>query len=1219
MDKYPAEVTSLLAPFIVIQGLVSPTEKVQSVDSVGSTADLKLSNLRSRKSIECDAVIKIPSIEDPSSVLHKSLYEDRQVTIIDRKLRLSQGPLASSIATLLDKHNIKDSYLPTNKGKEFSSQIYYRIKYATNQYRLPRGAVLGASQSDSVSPQQDLQDIAGLLSPLSPFNPDSSYSNTILPLEWVQKYRDVIPSVFVDVHELRITESDTSDMQADQLVIDDINSVKKDVTGRGIRFLSVLLCEETKVESSVLETRIEKIRRCTRLPQRTGLLFISSVNTRDIGIFVESIIRLIKPWTSDFYNSQISKLKNQTSLDLNYNSSFWLARQSMKTAIFEEFCGITESSTKFMEYCYEKLIDAIRIVKLDTNPVIWNQCRVLLDLAGLHIARSYLILGDSNMAYRKFDIHIQNIRLMLPQTESYSTYSWLATQLSWFVQLLQGTPEGIIPIDRALQPVLQNKWFGNGSTPIKGFCPLPQGGYLCLDACFLVEKRRSLAQAAKQTAIDTYLSLELEAEKKFNHSKQCINMLNKCLDFYSRSKKTKFSRTESFAYFLLGEEYYKDHNYSMAINNYMVSISVYKDERWLRIISVIIFRLFQCSVKIRDYQDAQVYYLRLAVLPEKFITPLKVLIENEKFVFDQEESEEQLFFKEDVFDSYVVIKSQSLLLNSKLEFQVVLNTKVNSLIDHAIVEDITIRFNDSFREIRVKHDTNADSKVFNIFDSDNKVQSCLTFTTNMVFGGDQKTKVLQFSICPGKIGKFRIESIHATVKTLEFDFRNSLNFSKPSRRSLARWYQRANDKLNKAYEGILMNVKEPSFAFEVTPRQPKVEIKFDYAEFAYSGQVFPIKIHVHNKDVESYKLQYEMNALVGDEDMTTEWKERTQNDEFNVGVVNENFALIHLPLITDLPTIVDIQSEQAGVISNHRQKVKVTFKFKYLMKNGDDTTVETMKVVEIPILEIFKLQFTINPSLSSVIPSIFDVNETSVIPVHDRVWKCAALVRNVSFLPISLKHFKFEIKCLSSNAKAELIESKSLPDELELTENDSEFTKLPFWFRSYCETGFLKRSIQVEIVLSFNYEDHNTNLEFSPLQLVHQYQTVIWKGSLPHLDPRMLVDIKEMDSVIEVDYILENPTSKIFQFSSSLATSECFVNLNYKNQQAFSVLPFVKEIFKFRYKVVDEFKNKKLLRLPEFKVYDLHYKVYMNQLVVTDKIDHSKEGMFYVNKNYLLN
>ncbi|GME83243.1 unnamed protein product [Ambrosiozyma monospora] len=108
--------------------------------------------------------------------------------------------------------------------------------------------------------------------------------------------------------------------------------------------------------------------------------------------------------------------------------------------------------------------------------------------------------------------------------------------------------------------------------------------------------------------------------------------------------------------------------------------------------------------------------------------------------------------------------------------------------------------------------------------------------------------------------------------------------------------------------------------------------------------------------------------------------------------------------------------------------------------------------------------------------------------------------------------------------------------------------------------------------------------------------------------------------LFEMQYILENPTNRIFQFSSSLGTSENFKIFNYKNQFNFLLMPYMKQVIRFKYQLISvadvvtdgSRQTERSVKLPDFKVYDLNYKVYLNNLVVCDSLKLGKNGIYYI-------
>lgn len=1152
MERYPVEITGFPSPFVLFQGLDEPDQPD------GPISD--------------DACLRLASPANDRSPFYETLH-DPQRLIIERKVNNAQGPIASKLVESLQLHNIANRPMPDVNGKEFSKRSMFKIGYSGSHFCLPK-------DSDDAP------------SVLSPFDQKSPYYGTLLPLEWIQKQRSVVPSVLVAVYQLADSAQD------DRTMMDELGSLKARLETKHIKLMTLLIAEETDDDT---EQRIDRIRIEANLA-KTGIVFLHSKVPKEIAAFVESLLYTIRLWCTEYYSAYEKDIKKRVPPIADYNETFWLARQAIKTAVLEEIVGVSESSARLLEYAYEKLIVAIQAVDMVDTPNLWCQCRSLLDLVGMHITKAYFFLLDPNMAYKKFDIHVQNVRAIVADTQSYALSSWLALQSTWFVQLLELVPESIIPIERPLLPSVSAKWFKSTSNTSTISPSLPQGGYIAMQAALLMRQRREQS-LSKYTPRDPYLSLAPDAEAKFDHGKQAIQLLNWSLKFFGKASRTKFSRTESFDYYLIGEEYFARKNYSMAANNYMVALSTYQDEKWLSIISRIEYRLFLCATKLKNNRDAQAFFLKLSRLPERYITHFKHSIENHSFgsldhdVEDDTDAEDvtnegRLVYKGSVFDTSVALKKQSLLLSEHIVFQVVLTSNFNSLVENGVVNAIHIQLGES--TVTVKHNSGAEVHRFGIFKSDEKVQE-YQFEANLVFTKDSPTHVLQFELLTKLIGQSRIKSVNLEVNTLSFEFQNRINLSLNQHPS--KWYSKQVNGLGKDIEFEVLPYRKDPFFFEVIPKQPEIDVRLKYSEFAYNGQIFPVCVHFHNKDVDSYGLAFEARASVEGEQMDVEWQ-GSEIAEFKSQEVEERTMLVHLPTLKDIPTILNAQSENnAGA----RRVVKVTFTFTYDILKETNVSVKANRVLEVPIMEIFKFEFNIHPGIESEIPSVFDVNDNvTTIPTHNRMWEATCTLLNVSYMPLQVSDCKLELKTLSSNAHADLTKQPSGA----LIELDDLY-EIPFSFVSYCESNYLKRAIQVEIFLTFNFQDKSGSI-------VNSRRALLWKGSLPHMDPRILVTLKDLgDHELIISYVLENPTGRVFQFSCTLSASEYFEIYSHKNQKSFVVLPFSKERIQFRYRVLEEFIEQRLIRLPEFKVYDLNFKVYLNQLVVTDRIETQKGSMFY--------
>ncbi|GMF14166.1 unnamed protein product [[Candida] boidinii] len=279
MDKYPQELSTILAPLIVVQGL--DTSSIQG-----------------------------PSINENNENDKLFKYLQRNGEKVNRALPAVDSSTSSEFVQRLQDHNIGDTvWSDSTLTKSTNSTCSYRIKYVTEEHLLfPIKAPLinssethsGSSSSEPSSPislqkstTNSFSDIEKLHSILSPFNPESSiYQDGILDIEWVKKYLNYIPFLFISVHELQaIDETDANVIeQADNNLANEINIIKEQITRRGINFVSIVISSKSSLLNPDLEGRIDLIRKSTNLNGKNGLLFLPSVTIREYGIFVNNLI-----------------------------------------------------------------------------------------------------------------------------------------------------------------------------------------------------------------------------------------------------------------------------------------------------------------------------------------------------------------------------------------------------------------------------------------------------------------------------------------------------------------------------------------------------------------------------------------------------------------------------------------------------------------------------------------------------------------------------------------------------------------------------------------------------------------------------------------------------------------------------------------------------------------------------------------------------------------
>ncbi|KAH3664233.1 hypothetical protein OGAPHI_004584 [Ogataea philodendri] len=1114
---------------------------------VGLGDDKFLFKRQKQQQFPPDKQITVPDPLSSENPLHTLLDSP---TVIQRSIPTVQVASGLELAHVFKDHSIDADYWNNNEKSQA-----YNFKFVGSTYNLPH---LSRPSSETGHPLSVDEHASN--SPISPFNSDSKYYRSILPLEWIQKYTHLLPSVFISVHELD-AESDANDKQLAQ----ELNDIREKVALHGVKFLCLLLCSSPLTPE--VEERVAMLRKTTRLPSRTGMLVLPAGTQKDLESFATVVMVLIKPWTADFYSAIERKIKKRQLLDPKYDEKLWLARQALKSAVIGEFKGVTEQTTKLLEYSYEKVMDVIRSLDAKVDRDRWNECRLLLDFIGLHVTRAYLFFENPNLAYKKFDIHIQNVLSVLPKKsiKTYPVVGWLCLQLTWLVQLVERCPDSTIVFDLPLQPLASSKWFGGPSDGLL----MPHGGYLYLQAFSLLQRRQLQAESNPEVD-ETYMTLSPEEEARFDYHGTSIKLLTGALDMFARSKKTKFNRCESYVYYQLGEEHFQLGNYAMAVNNFLVALSVFKNEKWSKIVALILHRLYECCLKQENHKDAQTYYLQLCCLEDKIVGKFK------NDIGTGFEAQELVVLKETLFQNQLLFDKPAISLHDKIKFQLYLGPCANSLMRTLVAERIDVQFADDSYQLSVEHSPELENTAFS---------TVTNGLANLDFSSKQ-SKVLEFELSPERIGKFKIDGVRLTLVSDKFRFENQLKLVQNTPDTF-RWY-RQSELFNKRFESEIVDGAQ--FEFEVIPKPPEVEVRVSHASICYQGEIVPITIHLKNLDESSFGLKLHATGNINTSSLKVTWnEEHDHNTTYRSAKALEPQESLDVRLFAHLP-----------LLDTAEGALKLDLQVEYLIDNNENTVVRKSKSLRIQMVDLFNLSFQIHPSMKTHIPSPFNVvsDDLSAVPVHERVWRSRFGVENVSAENVTISNLKVEI--VSSTPETEVQTTVTQFDVAALASRQTQDGVFEFLCR--CLKNAFRRSVSLEIHVSFDYKfDGRTD------NITNRYRKLLWKGTLPHMDPRTLVNVEQHNKLFKVYYVIENPTSRIFQFSTTLATSDKFKILNYKNQNNFSVLPFMKQVLRMEYELLSD---GDWVKLPEFKIYDLNYKVYLNGQATVRKLQSRQDGLY---------
>ncbi|KAI8866506.1 hypothetical protein GQ42DRAFT_181283 [Ramicandelaber brevisporus] len=359
------------------------------------------------------------------------------------EIALSPGsatrPRASDIITRFESQNAQQlgrqllQYLTSKRPTASSAPVTFwdaSKPSANGSISAFRIATFGASSS--LPPKRaalSAEPSAASVSTLSPWHPESPvYSNGLIPPAWLQRHRDMIPSVMLSLHEMWHPSFDNPLMQGsarpsarpasqtasggvggdgvhskiperDAALVMDIIDKKKAANERGVSLVVVIILHQALYDDPLTEDRLAVIRRNVALESHHTLFTLRPGTAAQFAEFASAIdATLCEAATTYFRNHsrrikrKITKLAEQTAvppMPQNYSNlnqqqqqsmqrlpaSGWLARYNYKLAVFAEMRQDNDGASQLYSLAATSLLNHLRY--LSTAQYLGRKSRAL--------------------------------------------------------------------------------------------------------------------------------------------------------------------------------------------------------------------------------------------------------------------------------------------------------------------------------------------------------------------------------------------------------------------------------------------------------------------------------------------------------------------------------------------------------------------------------------------------------------------------------------------------------------------------------------------------------------------------------------------------------------------------------------------------------------------------------------------------------------------------
>ncbi|KAH8731169.1 Gryzun, putative trafficking through golgi-domain-containing protein [Phaeosphaeriaceae sp. PMI808] len=219
-----------------------------------------------------------------------------------------------------------------------------------------------------------------LHSPISPLSPASTiFPDGVMAPSWVAKHQDYVPSAYISFFDF-LTDPITNSLHDNQLKTE-INKIKNQIqkSEYRTRYVVVLLSDKAILEAPDIEERLANIRRTTGLDPKTSLFFLPPKTSPVELPYTQEEQGTIPPPTAPPTRG--------TSQTLSHPG--WGVRYDVKLGVFAEFRQEMDAAQRHYNFALEALFGAEGIFEITASwSPRWDEIRLLADIIALRHIRS---------------------------------------------------------------------------------------------------------------------------------------------------------------------------------------------------------------------------------------------------------------------------------------------------------------------------------------------------------------------------------------------------------------------------------------------------------------------------------------------------------------------------------------------------------------------------------------------------------------------------------------------------------------------------------------------------------------------------------------------------------------------------------------------------------------------------------------------------------------
>ncbi|CCE86758.1 Piso0_005268 [Millerozyma farinosa CBS 7064] len=959
---------------------------------------------------------------------------------------------------------------------------------------------------------------------------------------------------------------------------------------------------------------------------------------------------------------------------------FLEARITLKLGFISQFIhpNNLETSIKYLVNAYQNLIDVSLSVRdvmsdpevsdLDLN--FYRRLRMLIDITAFHIVKGYFSLEEPLIALKKYSTHIANVLESFEYGDE--NLQWSSTQYQLLAELMNMVPRSIL-IETSLKgskkknknQILKVHFGGVRLFENHKFELISDPAFSYLEAYRLFKREKH----------QFYSHIEiLTNDTDIIHKR--IGILNKAAESLKTTVEKCYSDVEldsffSYIYWKIAEEYRKlnppnEGSYIAYCEKSFEHIP--RSQVALR--QTLLKRLLSVTHKGKLSNKTISQVLEAATYSSDIVLPRSAL-NNFSFPIQLEEGDTSLFTIEPI----IIGKNENGELKSEVHLyddcitQVQLHSKLNleKLKEILALSDADIKLtvtglelsyanlsSDSSKTLRsviLKGSSDPGSKLqkIELQEEEDHYKGVFDLILQSNKGTYHDSRVVEFSQKIREVGIHKIDrmnlSFNIQIKPGHEVFDITGHESFPLDKSLASYgsiYHLNPDSDNLEKKAVAISTRSPHI-IKSMPLKPNILAKFpdNSDNTIFIGETVHLPIYVSAKNSKIKAEDYEEISLMGTASLVDEaatplsldlgthasWSNMKEDEPLDLkqlyheGGPAENEYVLHL--------IIRPKSLQAVLENNDLAKnFKVKLDLSVITKDKNRNKNSENQVLIYPVAETsfgvkaspFDFKLSISPRYreegSSDMPCPF-----VIFPSSSQLK--APSDEGYSFMPLAVRLWQVNLMFSDFEQNTRGLEIKSIkifmePNNPELAIEEvteatiSRSNVITQMFTTRSKSGFSHRNVTVKFSATIDWKRKGS-------EDINSSNTHKWDVALPLSDPRVILVAEKLEeNRFKMKYVIENPTSRIFNFSTHLITENLNAewhfddirNLAPLQQESMPVLPFNRHSIVY-YASVSTEAGLKLLKLPSFKVFDVNYRVSLPTLVTTDDVIVKENNTLY--------